>query len=111
MPRPRKVEKKVKPKEEKIVVEMEDTYSGIKKEDSGVILKATDDVENPKVETIETPIISETEEEWPQPKELSKREKIDALLANPCTFYPDPTRLQYGTEMWPWLKQLSDLLE
>jgi len=41
----------------------------------------------------------------------TKREQIDKLLANPCPFYPAPTRLQWSTEMWPWLKQLANLLE
>lgn len=99
MPRPRKGEKKTKPKEEKIVVSMEDTYSGIKKEDSGVII-----ADPTYFDEAEQPITKK------EPK-LSKRERIDKLLANPCKFYPDPTRIQWGTEMWPWLKQLADLLE
>lgn len=112
MPKPRKVVKKTKPKEE---TSLPCPEGHIRNPDTGkceeIVVPVTGPIEMSEG-TIELPILETSDDTTitiaPKP---SKREQIDKLLANHPPFYADPTRLQYGTEMWPWLKQLADLLE
>lgn len=102
--KPRKVEKKIKPIIEP-VAKLEEPLILVNNRQETTPIEVTEGtIELPLLETLDDTTITVA----PKP---SKREQIDKLLANPCPFYPDPTRLQYATEMWPWLKQLAELLE